>query len=234
MAKQKDTEITGTVGDIIFYKWKGMFCMRAKGNTGKQAPVAVKNGGYFGKASGVSARLRKLLAPILAEPKSRRLMYRLNNALYALLRTDVLDTLAPVNNLPHLSGFSMFEQDDIAHSLTGYLTVERLPDGVLQLKIPAYNTAYMSMGNGYPYLHLKVVIAACDVQGSIINRTYEQSIILPYVDAHVNGKEIMLPFQCIPGQLTITTAAMGYMNEKQEPVPEAGWRYAGIIGAMWN
>lgn len=234
MAKQQDTAITGTVGDIIFYKWKDKFCIRSKGRTGTQAPIAVENGGHFGKASGLSARFRKMLAPILNEPKSRRLMYKMNNALYAMLRDNGTQTVSPASGLPHLKGLSLFEQDDIKFNLIGYLSVERTPDGILTLKLPPCNPAYMSMSNEYPFLHVQLMVVACDLHDNKVNRQFEYSFMLPYTDTLFPSRDISLPFHCEPGQLTLVCASMGYADAQQRPVPEAGWRFAGIIDALWN
>lgn len=234
MAKQQDTAITGTVGDIIFYKWKDKFCIRSKGRTGTQAPVAVENGGHFGKASGLSARFRKLLTPILNEPRSRKLMYKMNNALYAMFRENPLQSVSPAAGLPHLKGLSLFEQDDIKFNLVGYLSVERTPDGILVLKVPPCNPAYMSMSGAWPYLQVKILVAACDVHDNKVNREFSYSFELPYSDTLFPARDISLPFHCEPGQLTLVTAAMGYLDYNHQPVAHEGWRFAGIIDALWN
>lgn len=235
MAKQVDTAVTGTVGDVIFYKWKDKFCIRSKGRTGAQAPIAKENGGYFGKASALSKSFRKMLAPILAEPRSRRLMYRLNNAIYALLRERVHETVMPLQSLPHLSGMSLAEEDQVSNSLTGYLTVERTPDGILQLKVPPFNPAYMSMSDEHPFLHLGVMVVACDMNDPANgHRQYETGFDIPYVDSLFPSRDINQPFQCLPGQLTLVVASLGYKNQQLELLPQAGRRFGGIIGAFWN
>lgn len=234
MPKQLNTQITGTVGDVIFYKWRDRYCMRSKGKTGTQAPIAKKNGSHFGKASALSARMRKLMAPLLAEPKSRRLMYRLNRIVYDLLRQDFFETNEPVNSIPELAGMSLFEQDPISLSLTGYLGVTRNTDHSLSLKIPACNPAYMSMNSEHPFLHIGLMtlsISLGDLSQVEIN---EQSFSLPYGDNLFPERELTLKGRCQPGCITVVVASMSYLNHEQQLVKDAGWRFGGIVGSFWN
>lgn len=234
MPKQLNTQITGTVGDVIFYKWRDRYCMRSKGKTGTQAPIAVKNGGHFGKASALSARLRKLMAPVLAEPKSRRLMYRINRIMYELLRQDFFETKEPINSIPELNGMSLFEQDPISLSLTGYLSVVRNNDHSLMLKIPACNPAYMSMNSEHPFLHIGLMTISISLEDLSVVEINDLVFSLPYGDKLFPERDMMLKGHCKPGFITVVVAGMSYLNQEQQLVKDAGWRFGGIIGSFWN
>ena len=51
MPNQINTQLEGTFGNMIFYKWKDKYVMREKGKTGNQAPEAKIQTAMLGKTS---------------------------------------------------------------------------------------------------------------------------------------------------------------------------------------
>ena len=127
--KDKDSD-----GPVIEYKWKGIKVMRTKGYTGRQAPIAKVQASILGKASSLSARIRKACKPILPGRTDRVLMYRLNNILQQWLRTGQTAATLPVDNISLITGFS-FYGITIGESFPVAMPVSRTSDGKLLIHI---------------------------------------------------------------------------------------------------
>jgi len=221
MAKQRDTEIEGTFGPVIYYKSRKQFLMRAKGSTGKQGETAREQSRILGQASALSARLRKALIPILPGPVNRPMMYRFNNALQQWLRTGQASSQAPVNDIPFLRGFSFSSSrgNEFFHAA---IPVSRDAAGNLLLQLPAFdspNPIHPLPFNGKINLHF--IAVSCKLDDETDNRSFETKLDLSYGSIPIAAKEIMIPLQTQRGCITVVALSVNGMNK-------------GVVGAMFN
>lgn len=222
MGKQRDTQLTGTFGDSIFYKSGGSYLVRAKGNTGRQAKEAKLQAGILGKASAISAKLRTAFTTLLPEPKNRRLMYRLNNVLQRWLRTVPVDFPDQVNEIPLLRGFSFHEDDVLGGMFYAAMPVKRTVDGNLSLQVPALNSA--NPISPLPFtgeIRLKLIAVSCNLVDPAITNSTELLSVITYTGIPIEAQEIILPIQTKAGYLSVVAVSV---NEQ----------IAGIVGAMYN
>jgi hypothetical protein len=54
MAKQRDSKLVGTIGNLIFYNHLGDYRMRTKPDSVRRSSASVNSGLNFGKASKIS------------------------------------------------------------------------------------------------------------------------------------------------------------------------------------
>ena len=217
MAKQTDTQIEGTFGDKIYYRRRGEYLVRSKGNTGRQASVAKKQAGILGKASAISASLRKAFKPMLPGPVNRSLMYRFNNALQQWLRSGQAETAEQVNNIPFLNSFS-FTGDPFYVSMP----VIRLYNGNIVIQIPAFdspNPIHPLPFDGQINLH--IMAASCNLQEPADTRSHETILNIIYNGIPIPSQELMIPLQTLPGCITVVALSVNGIS-------------AGIVGAMYN
>ncbi len=222
MAKQRDTQIEGTFGDVIFYKSKGVHLQRAKGKTGTQAPVAKEQAAIMGKASAISAKLRAPLKPLIPEQAGRKLMYRLNNTLQQWLRSKPTDESAPMENIPMLKGFAFDEQNTIADLFYAALPVNRSGDGNLSISIPAFDSP--NPISPLPFsgqINIKAIAVSCNIQNPVDTTSYETELAINYDGTPLPPQELTLPFQTKTGNLTVVAVSINNM-------------VAGIVKAMYN
>ncbi|HPH84002.1 MAG TPA: hypothetical protein PLC48_01035 [Ferruginibacter sp.] len=222
MAKQINTRITGTIGDIIFYESKGEYLWRTKGKTGVQAPAAKKQASLMGKASAISGKLRAALKPILPEPGNRKIMYSLNNALQQWLRNGEQVTTEPLDNIPGLSGFSFYNQVDADMGFRVTMPVSRTADGQISLRLPQFdspNPIHPLPFSGVIQLHIMAV--SCHVEDPSLTTSCEEILTIPYYGNPIAAQEILLPLKTMPGNLTVVAISVNAMS-------------AGIVGALYN
>ena len=217
MAKQTDTQIEGTFGDKIYYRRRGEYLVRSKGNTGRQASVAKKQAGILGKASAISASLRKAFKPMLPGPVNRSLMYRFNNALQQWLRSGQAETTEQVSNIPFLNSFS-FTGDPFYVSMP----VIRLYTGNIVIQIPAFDSP--NPIHPLPFegqINLHIMAASCNLQEPADTRSNETILNIIYNGIPIPSQELMIPLQTLPGCVTVVALSVNGIS-------------AGIVGAMYN
>ena len=221
MAKQVGTAITGTIGDVIFYKWKGIHVMRSKGKTGTQAPQAKEQAAIMGKASAISAKLRGALKPLFPETVNRKLMYRLNNLLQQWLRTKP----AEVNGYEEvnlLKGFSFFDNSEGAVPFYAVIPVRRSEDGNLFLQLPAFdspNPIHPLPFNGQ--INIKAIAVSCNLFDPKDTVSEETALNIEYDGTAVAAQELPLQLQTRPGYLTVVAISINNLT-------------AGSVAGMYN
>lgn len=221
MAKQIGTAITGTIGDVIFYKWKGIHVMRSKGKTGNQAPQAKEQAAIMGKASAISAKLRGALKPLFPETVNRKLMYRLNNLLQQWLRTKPaeVNTYSEVNLL---KGFSFFDNNEGVVPFYAVIPVRRSSEGNLYLQLPAFdspNPIHPLPFNGQ--INIKAIAVSCNLFDPKETISEETALNIEYNGTAVAAQELPLQLQTRAGYLTVVAISINNLT-------------AGIVAGMYN
>src|ERR1700682_5310333 len=93
MARQRDSKLVGTIGNLIFYNYHGDYRMRTKPVSVRRTKASVKSGFNFSKASKMSRQIRELITSINPCKSDNRVMYRLTGALNKLINwKDKQDT----------------------------------------------------------------------------------------------------------------------------------------------
>jgi len=195
-------------GPVITYKWKGIDCKRAKGKTGKQAPVAKQQASVLGKASAISARLRYAFKDILGEPTDRKIMYRLNNALQQWLRTGAVEAPAAIDSLRSLDGFYFYGETGDTNPLTG-INITRGIDGETFLQIPAIDDP--AFINDYPFhgsIRITICFASCDISDNNNSIGFKTEITIRGNEIPVSLHQIKTPLLSAPGKLLVTAVAV--------------------------
>jgi hypothetical protein len=220
MAKQTDTQITGTFGDFIYYERNGQFYKRAKGNTGRQAEIAKKQSALLGKASAISAKIRSSVKPLLSEPANRQLMYRLNRVLQQWLREDQHHTSEQINYIVPLHGFSFSASNE--NDFMVAMPVVRTTEGNIALQIPSFdspNPIYPLPFEGNILLH--IIATTCRIENPSETERFEHVIDIAYDGTPIPANVLNIPL--ITKQGWLTTVALS-INKSS----------AGIVGALFN
>ncbi len=221
MAKQTNTEITGTDGPVIYYKWRGQYLTRSKGNTGRQADVAKQQARILGKASAVSAKMRAIFKPIIADATSRKQMYRFNNVLQQWLRSGDAAKTEQLDSIQLLQGFS-FNNNSNTNDFYIAMPVSRTGNNELLLHIPSFdspNPVHPLPFSGQVRLH--VIATSIDVSNPADTISYESVIEMNYTGIPIAAQEVLLPVQTKPGCLTVVALEVNRIA-------------AGVVGAMYN
>jgi hypothetical protein len=222
MAKQTDTQIEGTYGDIICYKWKGRYLVRSKGRTGTQAPVAKMQAGILGKASAISAKIRLAMKPILSDPKDRSIMYRLNNVLQQWLRSLQSENAIQINNIMPLNGFSFKNNEALGNAFYAVMPVSRAADGTLDLRIPAFDSPNPIAPLPFSgQINIRVIGVVCDISNTDNIQTFEKELNINYTGEPVPSQQMNIELHTGAGKLVVVGVSVN-------------GEVSGIVGAFYN
>ncbi len=117
MARQRDSKLVGTIGNLIFYNHLGDYRMRTKPVSVKRSRASVHSGLNFGKASKICRQIRNQIVTINPSKSGSRTMYRFTGALNKYIGwQEKQDPASPVrrNGLPFIQGFQFNEQSDLS------------------------------------------------------------------------------------------------------------------------
>lgn len=221
MPKQSGTALIGTIDGMIYYKSGNEYLVRAKGKTGKQADVAKQQAGILGKASGLSARIRAALKPIVFVSNPRTFMYRFNNVIQKWLRSEAFKQEGWQKNLPGIQGFSLKADDYINFGVV--MEVHRNENGQLILQIPTFdspNPIHPLPFNGN--ISFDFVAVAVSMDETTITERFHTRVDINYNGQYEPGRQILLPIQSGPGKMVVVGLSI---NDGAD---------AGIIAAMYN
>jgi hypothetical protein len=116
MAKQRDSKLVGTAGNLIFYNWRGEYCMRTKPVHVRRSGSTIQSASNFGRASKICRQIRQIVVGINPGKTDNRLMYRLTGALNKLISwEEKRDSNASGQEikLPFLDGFQFNSAADL-------------------------------------------------------------------------------------------------------------------------
>lgn len=135
MAIQKDTEFTGRIDNLIYYKWKELYCIRTAPAHIRQSEATKQAAKNFGLASAQSKNIRCLLAPLIKNARDK--------ALHVRLRKELMTTLSRARSesgpagIHPLSGFRFNETAALSHFLLFPIATARQDDDTFNIEIPA-------------------------------------------------------------------------------------------------
>lgn len=221
MAKQTDTQITGTFGDFIYYERNGKFYKRAKGNTGRQAEVAKKQSALLGKASAISAKIRAAVKPIIADPGNRKLMYRLNRCLQQWLRTEQHLRHDQVNFITELNGFS-FHAESESNDFGVAMPVIRKNEDYIAVQIPSFDSP--NPIHPLPFdgqIRLEIIATSTNLENPADTIQTSELLEFPYYGDPIPARELAINIKTRKGHLTIVSLSINKIT-------------SGIIGALYN
>src|SRR5450432_3892588 len=117
MGRQRDSKLVGTLGNIIFYNFRGEYCMRTKPVSVQRTDASIHSGLNFGRASKISAQIRKAVASVNPAQSDMKVLYRLTAAMNKFIAwKEKKDTASIKKNpkLPFIYGFQFNDQADLS------------------------------------------------------------------------------------------------------------------------
>ncbi|MGN6268032.1 MAG: hypothetical protein ACTHM5_20310 [Ginsengibacter sp.] len=100
MAKVIDVFVSGSVGNIIFYRRMGKNCARLKRVHLKQTVATKKRGVNFGVASRAGKALRRGLTASMPIPTDRNMQNRFSGSIAKWIGLSDIDKLLPAEKVP--------------------------------------------------------------------------------------------------------------------------------------
>jgi len=193
MARQNGIfKITGTIGDITFYKSKDGYLVREKGTLDARRIAndpafqrTRENGQEFGRAGKAGKTFRAALRPLLTNVKATTIASRLTQIMMKVIQADAVSERGLRNvidgEVAFLQGFEFNESGKLATTLHApYSSQINRVSGEMQITIPAFNAIDM-LTAPQGATHFKVVSGAAEIdfENEMFENTSQATAMLP-------------------------------------------------------
>jgi hypothetical protein len=239
MGKQKNIQLSGTYGDVVYYTLNGVAIMRARPAHVARSEASKAAALNFGLANKTGKALRSLLLPILPPVTDKRKL-RINfvTAINRWLNTTPLNNNLPTGALPFISGYEFNERSALAERLRVPLTVTRTADNKFTLHIPAFNPveAITAPANTITVVCI-IMAAACNMDDAVATGSFTTQLTIPYTNALLPAQDMELDISTAPRCLTVVAAALYYYTGtigNENAVRDLRWLPVGIVEGMYN
>lgn len=229
MAIQSALKFSGTIGDIIFYRRLGTYCMRAKPGSVKQAPASKQTASIFGQASRLSKSTRSALAHFIPGGQGKALMYALDAALRQWLQAGT-----PGGSIQQLQYFNLNNQCSFNERYKPTITVTTTGNGTT-LHIPAIDPLKdITSLKGTAAAGMEFTVLACRIEDASVYNVQQYSLAYNYKQDPLPARSIVLPVTAEPGSLLLAAAALRYKtSEDAACCMESALQPAAIIDAIY-
>lgn len=146
MAKLDKNTRKGTLGEFIYYNWKGKQCIRAKPVKFERTEASVKSAFNFGKASRMGSNIRDVIKSINPSKKDIQVTYRFTGALNKFISWREKQTSVPVDisgGIPYLKDFQFNDQADIRNMPFLKVSAKMTTPGIIEISLPYFKTKEM-------------------------------------------------------------------------------------------
>lgn len=236
MASQKQLQITGKIGNVIFYKRGDNYYARSVPVKVKQTKATKKCSTLFGKASAAGKCLRQQLLQCLPFPRDVTMQVRLVSAISAWLRSGD-DPPQPGDPVPSISNFQFTEGSSIRERWRVALQVTKVYEGGLQLTIPAFVPAIsISAPAGTVTVKCNIAATACNVEKGATAGGFSTSLHFDFNEAEVPEQVVSLPLPATTGNLVVTAVSLEYLcvkNGYPQKIVKKAFMPAGVVSAMY-
>ena len=236
MPSQINLQITGRIGNIVFYKRGDKYYSRSVPGRIRQTKATKKCATEFGKASGAGKILRQQLLPVIPFPADNKMQTRLVSDLCRWFRSG-FDPKQPWDPVPWLNDFSFTKSDTVAERWRVSLQVTKTADGMLEMKIPAFVPAKNILAPaGTVSVKCHIATAGYGLKNGAATGGFSTSLNFNYNDEPVAEQIISLPIPTFSQTLIVTGVSLEYYFNKNGHLQKSmnkAFMPAGIVKAMY-
>jgi hypothetical protein len=237
MAKQRDSKLVGTVGNLIFYNRLGAYCMRAKPDSVNRTKSTIHSGLNFGKASKMGRQIRSLVAPINPCKSDNRVMYRLTGALNKFInwkeKKDLAFATMP-DKLPFIYGFQFNEQADLTVITAIQVSVKSMASGLTEVSLaPFIPSLSLHAPANTTQILFKMILMGTNLGDAETELLGTREIEIAYSSDIFQPPLISIPSAAKPGDLAIMVMAVQYMVNRNGSVEMLNDKKKLACGVVW-
>ncbi len=222
MGRQRNSKLEGTFGNVIFYNFRGEYCMRTKPVSVRRTGASVNSGLNFGKSSKISAQIRKAVAPINPANTDMRVLYRLTAAVNKFIawkeKKDAASIKMP-EKLPFISGFQFNDQSDLSSINAIRPLVKSTDPDVIEISLPPLipSQSLQTPANTNSVL-LKMILMRVNLEEAETKFLGKSELEIPFSDDSFQPPVTSIPTSSNSGDLVILVMAVQYMVNKKGEV----------------
>ncbi len=237
MPSKMDVQITGRIGNLIFYKRGDQYCMRTSPKHIKQTAATKKRATEFGKASQAGGHLRRQLRPVIPFPSDIKMQTRLVSDVYKWMSSPFYKPGVSVDPVLFLNEFQFTECYPVTTRWRIPFVCTNPAAGLIQIKIPAFvPEVSLEAPAKTIYVECKIASGGCDIQKGLATGCAFTSFKIDYNKQEVPEQTISFSIPTNPGSLIVTGISLEYFllkNGRIEKNKNIKFMPAGIVSAMY-
>ena len=211
MATYQGPGFNGKIDNLVFFTRNGKQIVRTMPGKVRQTAATKTRSHNFGIASKSCKTLRWLLQPVLFNPTDRNMQLRFSGAAARWLALNNIETLAPQQQLPFVTGFSFNKQTSVAERCRLPFTVSNPVAGQTLVQLPAFiPTAAIAAPAHTTTVQLTITVAACNLLSAQAAGSETKQLLLPYNNTPVAAQDIEFNVAAETGVLLITAVQILY------------------------
>jgi hypothetical protein len=238
LARQLNTKLTGTKGNLSFYKMHDEYFVRLKSQGGKQTQRTKARQKDFAIAASLSKNIRLMLHTAIPNPKQKAMQNRLTKALLQWQLSRAAQQTGSV--IEQLDNFQFIEDVSFQTIFNIPIIINKTTEDCLQIIIPAFKPKHTIKAPGQTkQIQINIAAGRCSItQHKQINRIDKQ-LIITYNSKPLKQQIISLPLKPLQQSITVVAVSLGYWVKQQNSavllkVKQKAWSPAAIIYAVEN
>jgi hypothetical protein len=222
MARQRDSKLVGTVGNLIFYNHRGDYRMRTKPVSVKRSDASIKSGLNFGKASKISRQIRSLIASINPSKSDNHAMYRFTGALNKFIswkEKQEPGSTVRQSGTAFINGFQFNDHSDLTSITAIQVSVKTTETGLMEISFASFIPG-QSLHAPYNsnYILLKIILTRTNLAEVKTEKMAAAEIEIPYSNESFLPPVISMPVIPQRGSVMMMIIAVQYMVNRKEGV----------------
>jgi len=236
MGKQRNIRLRATVGNVIYYQWKGIDCIRTVPVRVRQTANTKKAASLFGIAVKSAAKMRGLLCPLLPGPSDRGIIYELDNAFRKWLHTRPQEKDEQEDNLSFFQLFS-FNRKAVVPKVFKEVRTNRGEGGTVEIIIPPFNPLKdITAPAGTARIAIKLMAVILPFRDGKEAYTLQNAVSCIYEDKLLPQQLFTFPQVTNAKTLVILAMALQFYHSTGDtlPIRQMRWRPVVITGSLYN
>lgn len=237
MARQRDSKLVGTLGNVIFYNYRGKYCMRTKPVSVHRTKASINSGLNFGKASKISSQIRRAVASINPANSDMRVLYRLTAAVNKFIAWKGKMEAASIKmpkKLPFIYGFQFNDQADLSSFRDIQPTLKSTESGLAEISLlPLIPTQSLQAPSSTNSILLKMILLGVNLEQAETKLLGKSELEIPFSGEPFQPPVIPIPDSSKLRDLTILVMAVQYMVNKNGEIELLDNKKKLPCGVVW-
>jgi hypothetical protein len=238
MAKVTDVFVSGSVGNLIFYRRMGKNCARVKRANLKQTPATKKRGVNFGVASRAGKALRSGLTAAMPIPTDRNMQNRFSGSIAKWIGLSDIEELLPTEKVPFVSELAFTKEQPFGERCKAPLAISQPHENIIAVSIEAFVPAsQISAPAGTQLVTLVIAVSGCLLKTGEPLGSGSHHVDISYNDTPVPAQVLSFDVATPAGSLTLTAARLIYkkwQNNSWVEINKEAFVPAGVISARYR
>ena len=237
MAKVTDVFVSGSLGNLVFYRRMGRQCARIKRTQIAHSPAMKIRSANFGIAARAGKSLRSGLTPSMPNATDRSMQSRFSGAIAKWLGTSQIHELPSTDAVPYISALEFTKEQPVRQRFKVPLTISVPQPNVVTVSIDAFIPSKQIVAPaGTGLITLVISVSGCLLKTGESTGSETHTIDISYNDSAVAAQELEFHVNTPPQSLVITAARLIYKRFEYNTwveIKKEAFVPAGVIDARY-